>query len=155
MVGCPWIGVSLWLILVNWVLNIFMNEYWAGGNPLLLFNTVYITVQTILSWPLIFEIPFWVTKTKFIRLMSCYAAYIYTGVYFIIVMSWAVQVYFMPENFYEEYQFVDILVNMLYAYCLIFHLHVLPVNLMIIGKEFFLDIFPPLLEQDAGDELTP
>jgi len=42
---------------------------------------------------------------------------------------------------------------MLLAYNIVFNLHIMPVNFMIWFKELMLEIFPPMLQQDDGDEL--
>jgi len=39
------------------------------------------------------------------------------------------------------------------AYNVLFNIHIMPVNIMILGKETMLWIFPPMLEQDEGDDL--
>jgi hypothetical protein len=43
---------------------------------------------------------------------------------------------------------------MFLAYNIIFNLHILPVNFMIILKEISLEIFPPMLEQNKGEALN-
>jgi hypothetical protein len=149
----PYFSISVVMIVLNLMLNIFLNKWWAGGNFLLIFNTIYILVQTVFSWPLIFEIPFYLKHFRFVRLFSSGLAFLYTGVYAFIVLDWIVQLYMEPESTYENYQLLDILQNMFLAYSIIFHIHVLPVNLAIIIKEFLMLIFPPLLKQDQGDNL--
>ena len=39
------------------------------------------------------------------------------------------------------------------AYNVLFNIHILPVNIMILFKETLLEIFPPMLDQDEGDQL--
>ena len=73
--------------------------------------------------------------------------------YVFISLDWIGQLYWEPEGAYEDYQFIDIIMNMFLAYNIIFNLHILPVNLMILFKETMLEIFPPLLAQDTGDNL--
>jgi len=152
-VGMPWFVFSIVMVVVNIVLNILMNKWWAGGNFLLIFNTWYLVSQTILSWPLVFEIPIFLNKMRFVRLFSVLWSWIYNAVYIFILVDWIYQIWLVPNKDYEEYQFFDILVNMFLAYNIVFHLHVIPVNFVIIVKEFFLEVFPPLLKQDVGENL--
>lgn len=106
-----------------------------------------------MSWPLIFEIPFYLNHLRFFRLFSVTAAVAYSYYYFFMVADWIFQLYLEPTTSYENYQFLDILVNMFLAYNIIFHIHILPVNFAIITKELFLICFPPLLKQDKGANL--
>ena len=149
----PYFSLSVMMIVLNLMLNIFLNKWWAGGNFLLIFNTFYLVVQTVMSWPLIFEIPFYLKNLRLFRFFSSGLAFVYTAVYAFVVVDWIVQLYLEPEQTYEDYQLLDILQNMFLAYSIIFHIHVLPVNLAIIVKEFLLLIFPPLLKQDQGSNL--
>lgn len=152
-VASPYFFWSSMMVVLNIVLNIFMNKGWGGGNFVLIFNTAYLVVQTIMSWPLIFEIPFYLTHMRYLRIFSVGLAALYLFAYGFIVLDWIYQIYLEPTKAYEEYQFLDILVNMYLAYNIIFNIHILPVNLAILVKEVFLEIFPPLLKQDQGDNL--
>lgn len=144
----PYFLFSIGMVVLNIVLNILMNNIWGGGNFLLIFNTFYLISQTIMSWPLIYEIPFYLSHMRFFRFFSVFAAWAYNGVYLFIVADWIFQLYLEPTNTYENYQFLDILINMFLAYNIVFHMHLLPVNMAIILKEIFLEIFPPLLKQN-------
>lgn len=126
------------MVVTNIVLNILMNNFWAGGNFVLIFNTMYLMLQTLMSWPLIYEIPFYLQHMRFFRVFSTWSACMYMGYYAFVVADWIYQLYFEPTKDYENYQFLDILVNMFLAYNIIFHIHVIPVNLAIIFKEIFL-----------------
>ena len=151
--ACPYFLFSSLMIVLNIVLNIVMNKWWGMGNCLLIGNTVYLIVQTILSWPIVFELSWWYQKMRFLRTFSLMAAFVYVGVYLFVVIDWLYQIYFEPTKSYEEYQFFDILLNMFLAYNIIFHLHVLPVNLAIFIKEASLWFFPPLLKQTEHTSL--
>jgi hypothetical protein len=141
------------MVVVNIVLNILLNKWWAGGNWLLIFNTFYLIVQTLMSWPLIFEIPFYLRNLRYFRMFSSGAAFVYTAVYAFIVFDWIYQLDWEPESVYEDYQFLDIIVNMYLGYNVLFNIHLMPVNFAIIVKEILLEIFPPLLNQDKGGNL--
>lgn len=142
----PYFTFSIAMVITNIVLNILMNKWWAGGNWVLIFNTWYLMAQTVLSWPLIFEIPFFLSKMRFVRFFSVGMAWAYTLFYMAMLFSWITQLYLEPTDTKENFQFMDILLNMFFAYNIIFHIHILPVNFAIITKEIFLEIFPPLLK---------
>ena len=145
VVGLPYFTVSTLMVVINLLLNVLFNKIWGGGNFLLIFNSFYLVIQTVFSWPLMLEIPFYLSHMRFFRLLSVLAALIYTAVYGFVVADWMFQLYFEPENAYESYSLFDVLVNMFLAYNIIFHLHVIPVNFSIILKEILLELFPPLL----------
>jgi hypothetical protein len=147
-IGSPYFMMSCGMVLVNIIMNIMLNNWWAGGNYLLVFNTCYLILQTIMSWPLIFEIPFYLSSMRFFRMFSVFAAWVYSMVYGFVILDWVYQLYLEPEKAYEDYQFLDILINMFLGYNVIFHLHLVPVNAAIITKEIFLEIFPPMLKQN-------
>lgn len=152
-VANPYFFFSIFMIIVNLIMNVLFNNWWAGGNFLLIFNTVYLVLQTVMSWPLVYEIPFYLQHFRFFRFFSVIAAFIYVWVYGFVMMDWLYQLYFEPTSTYQEYQLFDILVNMFLAYNVVFHLHILPVNCAIFMKEFFLLIFPPMLKQNKGYNL--
>jgi hypothetical protein len=135
-------------------LNILLNDWWADGNWLLVFNTGYLLMQTVMSWPLIYEIPFYLQHLRFFRIWSVTWAIVYIASYIFTVLDWVFQIYWEPTKTYEEYQFIDILINMTLAYNVLFNIHIMPVNIMILGKETALWIFPPMLDQNDGDELN-
>lgn len=149
----PWFMFSIAMVVLNIVLNILMNKWWAGGNWVLIFNTFYLILQTVMSWPLIFELPFYLTHLRFFRFFSVGLAWIYSLYYGFVLTDWIFQLYWEPESSYENYQFLDVMVNMFLAYNIMFNIHILPVNCAIITKEIFLEIFPPLLKQDRGTNL--
>jgi len=106
-----------------------------------------------MSWPLVYEIPIYLRYMRFFRLFSVMAAWVYSAVYGYVVLDWLYQIYFEPVTAVESFQLFDILQNMFLAYNIIFHLHIIPVNVVIFLKEFMLMVFPPLLIQDQGQNL--
>merc|ERR1711935_670779 len=141
------------MVVLNIVMNITLNKWWAGGNWMLILNTMYLITQTILSWPLIFEIPIWLNKLRFFRFTSVAIAFMYNFVYLIVLLSWVFTLFFESEATYESYQFFDILIDMFLAYNVLFHLHIMPVNFAIVFKEILLELFPPLLKQNAHTKM--
>ena len=41
-VGMPWFGVSIAMVIINLIFNIWLNQWWADGNAFLVLNTVYL-----------------------------------------------------------------------------------------------------------------
>ena len=70
-----------------------------------------------------------------------------------MTLDWVYQIYLEPTKQFEDYTFVDVLVNMWLGYNIIFNLHIMPVNFAILIKEVLLEIFPPLLDQDRTNNL--
>jgi len=153
-VASPWFLFSLVMFVFNLVFNIWLNDFWADGNAILIFNTVYLGVQTMLSWPLIYEIPLYINQLRFLRTFSVTIAVMYMMAYVFILLNWLYELYLEPEKTYEQYDLFDIFINMFLAYNVVFNIHILPVNFMILLKEVTLWIFPPMLEQNTDEELT-
>lgn len=153
-VGAPWMVWSIVFCILNLVMNIILNDWWADGNLLLVYNSVYLIVQTIMSWPLIFEIPFYLQHLRIFRMISTTWCVLYSFFYVFVVFDWLFQIYFEPTKAYEDYQFIDIVINMFLAYNVLFNIHIMPVNIMILLKEVTLEIFPPMLDQDTGDNIN-
>jgi hypothetical protein len=150
---CPWVLFSLFLVAMNITLNVIMNNDWAQGNVGLIFNTIYLLVQVGFSWPLLLELPIYMRTFRLFRICSFTWAMGYSAFYLYVILDWVYQIYWEPTKTYEQYQFIDILLNMYLAYNIVFNLHIMPVNLTIIFKEFSLMLWPPMLDQDLGDEL--
>ena len=60
--------------------------------------------------------------------------------------DWVYELWLESEDTYYNYQAIDIIVNMYMAYNIIFNIHIMPVSVQIIWKEFWLLVFPPLLD---------
>jgi hypothetical protein len=58
------------------------------------------------------------------------------------------------EQTYESYDFMDVMTNMFLAFNVISNVIVMPVNIAIMTKEVMLELFPPLLDQDDGENLN-
>jgi hypothetical protein len=104
----PWFFFSVVLCLVNVIFNILLNQWWAEANALLIFNSVYLFVQTVLSWPLLFEIPLYLNEMRIIRYLSVAVSVVYMMVYLFIVLDWVYMLYLEPEKDYESYDLFSI-----------------------------------------------
>ena len=152
-VGIPWVAVSVIMCILNIVFNTVFTGGWADGNFFLILNTAYLLIQTILSWPLVLEIPIFINDMRFFRALSVLAAWGYSFVYILTALDWAYMLWMEPESTYEEYDFMSVMTNMFLAFNLVGNIIVMPVNFAIIAKEVTLEIFPPLLDQDEGENL--
>ena len=135
-------------------MNIYLNQWWSNANPFLIADSVYLFYQTIASWPLIFEIPWYIHDLRILRTWSVEFAWLHFLFNAIITADWAYQIFWEHQKEDDEYTFMDVFVNMFMAYNIVFNLHILPVDLNIIGKELWLEMFPPLLGVDENEELT-
>lgn len=77
LVGVPWGFALLALFGWNMYVNIFWNKWWAEGNFFLMGNTLYIIAQSIVSIPLMFEIPLVLRFMKPFRVISFFSAIAY------------------------------------------------------------------------------
>lgn len=151
-VAFPWVFFSQLMIAFNIFFNIWFNQMWADGNWFLVFNTIFLIVETWGSYPLIFELPQWIKHTRLLRVITTTLAFIYASVYLAILVAYLYSLYFEPESVYEGYDMVNVMESMFLAYNLIFLAHIMPVNLMILGKEVSLWFFP-MLDTDKDDGL--
>lgn len=149
-VAIPWFWIGLMLIFVNFTLNIILNNFWSYGNIGLIINTWYLVVQTIHSWLLVIEIPF-LLKNNFIkvfRVISFFSSWAYLIFYAFITFDWIYELFLEGDDQYYNYQLIDVILNMYMGYNIIFNLHIMPVNIVIICHETWMIFFPPLLEKD-------
>ena len=86
-IAFPWVIISIILFVFNVILNIVMNKWWAYGNFWLIFNTFFAAFQTVLSWPLVFEIPSYLRHVKILRWISCFWALIYNSTWYGYVLG--------------------------------------------------------------------
>lgn len=77
VVGVPWCTVLFVIFVWNIYVNIFWNKWWAKGNLFLLGNTAYIIYQSLITLPLMFEIPPLLKLLKPFRILSLLTAVVY------------------------------------------------------------------------------
>ena len=80
-VGVPFTIYSTFSVLWNIFLNFKFNRMWAGGNVYLIFNTVFMIVQTFNAFWLVLEVPAYLDWFKLSRVYSLEAAVVYNLVY--------------------------------------------------------------------------
>lgn len=148
-VALPWTVVDLMCIVWNLYFNAKWNEFWAGGNAWLMFNTIYILLQGIASFMLAFELPIWLVSFRVFRFWSFVAATAYNFIFFCLAMEWWDMLYIVSDK--SHYDFVDIFINMCLGYNIILHFTIIPINFFIIGKEISMEYFQ-FLRGDAGTD---
>ena len=77
VVGVPWLFVIGSIGFWNLYVNISWNKWWAEGNLFLMGNTLYIISQSLVSIPLMFEIPSLLKFIKPFRVLSLFSAIVY------------------------------------------------------------------------------
>jgi len=100
-IGLPWMALSVVFIVYNLVLNIWFNKWWAYGNFWLIFNTIYGIIQTLVSWPLVLEIPSYLRHLKLLRWLSCLWALIYNIAWLGFVLGFLGQLYWATDETME------------------------------------------------------
>lgn len=76
-VGVPW-SIGLFINFSwNLYVNIIWNKWWAEGNVFLIGNTLYIWFQSMVTIPLMFEIPPILRFVKPFRILSLLSAITY------------------------------------------------------------------------------
>ena len=136
-VALPWLLVLLVLNSINIYLNMHFNHKWAQGNFFLISNTFYLATQSFLSFWLVAEFPFLLKRMKLIRFISFVFAFIYNIIYSSVLVDYVIILY----NQDKKSDVVTVFESMVFAYNLILHASIIPVNSAIISKEFLLEFF--------------
>jgi hypothetical protein len=124
-----WLGAMAW----NLWFNIHMNHWWAGGNVYLIANSLFCIWQGVNASWLLFEIPIYLKETKLLRSMSLMLAILYNVIYLYFAQRFGMMLFKNndgPMGAFEE---------MFFAYNLVLHLPILPINAVIILKEVQLE----------------
>lgn len=143
LVAVPWTIFGFLMVLVNIFFNIDYNKGWAEGNVFLMFNTIYALIQYTLTIPLIYEVQAWLKHAKFIRLISLAWALFYNTVYVAFAVKfWQIIKQFEANKLVDEdITYFELFVAMGIVYNLIIHLPIIPMNLIIIVKEFSMEFY--------------
>lgn len=84
-VAIPYSIIGILLITYNLILNIWLNEGWAGANAWLIGNTVFLVIQWVISLMIFWEIELWIFYCKFLRFASLLLGVIYFALYIVAV----------------------------------------------------------------------
>lgn len=138
LIGFPWTFISQIFFAWNVLFNAKWNFLWAGGNVYLVANTVFAYIQTWMSVFVIWEIPFYMRHFKFFRLISLVSGFVYNFFY------WASVIDFLLLLFQYDKESLDIfylLEAMFFGYNIVLHFPITLVNMVIITKEIFMEMF--------------
>ena len=150
-VGVPWGFVLLALFGWNMYVNIWWNKWWAEGNLFLMGNTLYIIAQSIVSIPLMFEIPLILRFMKPFRVLSLLSAIAYN----ILFLGSVADFFYITKaedknDFEDEGQFEgDALMALFIFYNLVENFPIIIINSGIILKESLLPFFQLITNQKA------
>ena len=98
LVTLPHALICFLAIVYNFWWNIAWNNGWAEGNFYLLFNTLFLEWQSVLSILLVAEFPFWLKHGKIIRMISLFSAMTYITIYFFALLDWLYVMFLKTPN---------------------------------------------------------
>jgi len=108
-IGIPWALIAIALVVFNIVVNIWLNEWWADGNAFLIYQTVMLCSQALVSIPLIFEIPNFIRNWVFIRSFAWLYAAVHTSLFAIVLVDWLYSLFWAPKPVIENYDAMSLL----------------------------------------------
>ena len=115
-------------------MNIFANHFWGAGNLILIYNTGVSLIQGFLSFLLVAEMPFYFKTGKTIRAFSFSLAAVYNAVYLYIASEFFLNVWDASKPL-RRYDFLELLIDIFFAFHLAFYAPVFIFNTIILGKE--------------------
>jgi len=148
-VAVPYSLLGIGLILYNVIMNIFLNDGWAGANMWLIFNTVFLAVQWIIGLLTIWEIELAIFYCKFLRWASLIAG----GIYMAFYIAAIVVLVDIVENWdHSEIEWATIYTALVISYNLILHFPVNVIFIVMFIKEVSMEFFQ-FANNLAGTEL--
>lgn len=143
VVGVPWLFVLLAVFGYNLYVNIAWNHWWAEGNVYLMANTIYIMVQSLVSLPLMFEIPPLLRFFKPFRVLSLLSSILYNCFFIASIADFFYIAKAEPkEDFEDEGQFFgDAILSLFLIYHIVENFPIMLLNLGIMLKEAVLPFF--------------
>uniref|UniRef100_A0A7S3IFV7 Uncharacterized protein n=1 Tax=Strombidium inclinatum TaxID=197538 RepID=A0A7S3IFV7_9SPIT len=146
-IGIPWAIIGAVLMGGNVVFNVVGNRWWAGGNILLIYNTLYGFSHYLLSILLVMEIDVWIKYAKFIRLLVLVQAAIHASIYLFFLVRFLFLTFLTVSNTKDD--LVTLTEDMFLGYNLLVGLPPLLIDVVIIIKEVSMEFFQ-FLRDDAG-----
>lgn len=142
------INFFLWVMVFwHYMVQIFLNKWWAHGNLFLISKTIFITLQTISLVPVIYELDFMIRHLKFFRFLNLMQAVFFLLEYLGGMGVWIFEVYNPPS--WTNFDLVYLYSNMMVASILMLDTWTLPVNVVLIVKELSMEFFQ-FLKKNAG-----
>jgi|APSaa5957512535_1039671.scaffolds.fasta_scaffold181580_1 hypothetical protein len=124
---------------------------WAGGNLWLLGNTAFMFTETIHSWLLFLEWPFYLRHSILLRwwyiiVGSIYSAQLVSDFFAVVGMQdWE------TYDTYENYTFIDMFTTMFLAYNCLLHFPAVPITILLIAKEIEMMFFQIVTTNGPAD----
>jgi len=136
--GVPWAIIGAALISGNIFFNVTANRWWAGGNILLLLNTVYGLVHYILSLLLVFEVDLFIRYMKIIRLAVLSQIIVQ---FFVILLFLARFLTLSFGVFDEDTDAFSLIEVMFLGYNLLLYIPIFIIDSVIVIKEVTMEYF--------------
>lgn len=140
-IALPWAAVLFVTNVWNLYVNIYWNDYWAEGNFFLMFNSAFLVFQTLISLPLIFEIPPVLRFIKPLRFLSIVWAILYNFFFLTSIFDFLYLTDIEESDLLEDQGWGDMFMGLVIFYNLVENFPITIVNLGIIVKEATLPFF--------------
>lgn len=151
LIGVPWILISYTGVMWNIVCNVVMNHWWAGGNFWLVGNSIFALLQTLHTWFLVIEWPFYLRHTYAYRWAMSLISIIYSVWIFSDAMGVIGMDKWETDETYENYDLADMITDMFLAYNVIMHWPIALTGIVIIVKEIEMNIFQLVTTNGPAD----
>ena len=133
-ISIPYDFFTFTFLIFVFYMEMVWFKYFAYGNVFLIFNFIYLVIQSFLSLIIVAEVPIWLRYMKIVRFGSLMIAIVFIGI-------WSVQLAdFIWLMLQKEYQVVFIMEQLVFGYLLIFNTLNMPVSFIIVVKEILIEI---------------
>ena len=134
--GLPWTILVVLFDTYNIYYNMEGQKWWAYGNVFLIANTAVQLVQGLGSSLLVAEIPAYLVRLKLFRALSLMGAIAYVVFYVWCLLEWFWGIYFAEP---KDEDFVELLLELVLSWHIVFHFPVMLTSLVIILKELMIE----------------
>ena len=88
LIGVPWTMFAIAMVVYNFWFNIQFNDFWAEGNFWLITNSVFISIEALISIFDAFELPIFLVTMRLLRLVSIFFCFLYIIAFALSIMEW-------------------------------------------------------------------
>ena len=133
-ISIPYDFFTFTFLIFVFYMEMVWFKYFAYGNVFLIFNFIYLVIQSFLSLIIVAEVPIWLRYMKIVRFGSLMVAIVFIGI-------WGVQLAdFIWLLLQKEYQVVFVMEQLVFGYLLILNTLNMPVSFIIVVKEILIEI---------------
>ena len=133
-ISIPYDFFTFTFLIFVFYMEMVWFKYFAYGNVFLIFNFIYLVIQSFLSLIIVAEVPIWLRYMKIVRFGSLMIAIVFIGI-------WGVQLAdFIWLLLQKEYQVVFVMEQLVFGYLLILNTLNMPVSFIIVVKEILIEI---------------